>query len=356
LAFLVGTLGFGGAERQLFYLATAHRELGAAVRVLSFSRGEHWERELVQTGIPVTCVGERAIIPLRLGRIVRELQQHPPDIVQCAHFYTSMYGITAARILRLREVGAIRTDLRREISKPDPLSAKLSLRLLRRIAVASKAAIRQAVAHGVPTNRLYYVPNVVDTDEFRPGGDTSGGVVRLLTIGRLHPDKRHDRLLGIMAAAVKQARHEMALTIVGEGPLRLQLKAEAARLGLLPGMASFHPAVPHVGTLYRDANIFVLASDYEGTPNVILEAMACGLPVVATSAGDVPEIVVDGETGYLSPPDSEDVFVDRLLKLVHDEKLRVTMGDRARGHVETHFARNTLPPQLEEFYRWAQGD
>ena len=127
-------------------------------------------------------------------------------------------------------------------------------------------------------------------------------------------------------------------------------------MGLTPGVVTFLPAVADTPPLYRDADIVVLTSDCEGTPNVVLEAMASGLPVVATAVGGVPEVVVEDETGFLCPASSEDLLVDRLLRLIHDESLRKAMGERGREHVESRFSPAILPGCLEEFYRWTQLD
>jgi len=105
--------------------------------------------------------------------------------------------------------------------------------------------------------------------------------------------------------------------------------------------------------LYRKADVFVLTSDHEGTPNVILEAMACGLPVVATAVGGVPDLVQDGVTGFLCAPRDTAGIVAALARLAGDPVLRREMGERARVHVERCHARDRLPDLLESLYRTA---
>jgi glycosyltransferase involved in cell wall biosynthesis len=124
----------------------------------------------------------------------------------------------------------------------------------------------------------------------------------------------------------------------------------AADLGLLPHVVEFRGAVAMSAQEYRAADIFVLTSDFEGTPNVILEAMACGLPVVACRTGGVAEIVRHGETGYIAGQGDEGSAVEHLQKLVESSVLRARMGQAARQYVEDYHALSRLPKVLSEFY------
>jgi glycosyltransferase involved in cell wall biosynthesis len=108
------------------------------------------------------------------------------------------------------------------------------------------------------------------------------------------------RFLSVIAAVQKRSPRPTKAVLVTTGAAeRDTLEQQAARLGLSPESVEFRPAVGDMGPVYRDADIFLLTSDWEGTPNVVLEAMASGLPVVATRVGGVPEIVRHGETGLL---------------------------------------------------------
>src|SRR5213593_4389041 len=128
VSFVAGTLGQGGAERQLFYMVKALVETGARPRVLCLTRGEFWEERITSLGVPVTWVGER---PSRLARtraIVAELKRERPDILQSQHFYTNLYVVAAARVLGVREIGAIRCNAAWEVSDLGDTLGRLSLR------------------------------------------------------------------------------------------------------------------------------------------------------------------------------------------------------------------------------------
>jgi glycosyltransferase involved in cell wall biosynthesis len=161
-------------------------------------------------------------------------------------------------------------------------------------------------ALGMPV-RLRQVPNVVDTSEFAPAGSRApAGPPRALTIASLDDKKGHSYLLEALA----RLDRELVLDLAGDGPLRGALEDQARRLGL-DGAVRFHGGVPkaRVAELLRQADFLVLPSLWENAPHALLEAMASGLPVVATRVGGVPEIVDEG-TGVLVAPGDATALAD----------------------------------------------
>src|SRR5439155_2939661 len=114
--------------------------------------------------------------------------------------------------------------------------------------------------------------------------------------------------------------------------VRSELENQAATLGLYPGVIEFRGGISDMRPLYHEAAACVLTSDYEGTPNILLEAMASGLPVVASRVGGVPGIVKHRQTGFLLEPDDLEGFATALVELVRNSKLRQEMGQRARAY------------------------
>jgi glycosyltransferase involved in cell wall biosynthesis len=356
VAFLAGTLGQGGAERQLFYILRALKSCGAAVRLLSLTQGEFWESRIQSLGIPVAWVGEKPSRMLRSLRVINELRRKPPRIVHSQHFYTNLYAVAAARALRSREIGAIRNDVWSEIRENGPILGRLSLRAPSTLAANSRAAIRNATECGVAASRLHFLPNVVDTDRFRPSRSIPcTQEIAILAAGRIVAQKRHDRLLRVMARVREQSNVPVRLLIAGDGPLRSSIEEQAAGMGLLPDSLAFLGAVADLAPVYQAADIFLLTSDHEGTPNVVLEAMACGLPVVATGVGGVPEILQDGIDGFLVPPSEEDLMVQRLLTLIEGKDRRIAFGDAARKRIEREYSPESLKTSLQQLYNAVLG-
>ena len=351
VAFLTGTLGQGGAERQLYYMLAALREAGARPRVLSLTQGEHWQSRIESLGVPVQWVGRSSFPLSRLRRIIHELRRNPADIVQSQHFFANGYAVAAARILGLREIGAIRGDGFEELEANPGLFGWCSLRLPRYLAANSRIAIDNSVsALGAKKERLFFVPNVVDTAAFTPRPTSTTRCVTLLAVGSLVPIKRLDRFIRAVAALRGRTEVKVQARIVGDGPLRGKLERLGRELGLTSKELQFCGSATDINSSYRGADILVLTSDREGTPNVILEAMASGLPVIATRVGGVPAVVRDEETGYVVDPDDETGLVAAMLKLVEAPEKRLEFGVQGRRFVEQHHSPSRLVAALRELY------
>ena len=211
------------------------------------------------------------------------------------------------------------------------------------VTVNSIAALEPLRAY-VPERKLVYLPNPLRL----PGAaDTSASRLPIiLNVGRLHYQKGQDYLIRAFATVADQIP-EWQLTIVGEGD-------ERDRLQSLIGQYALSERVKLIGRVadpfawYRRASIFAFPSRWEGTPNALLEAMSCGLPVVVSRASlSVTELVRDGQEGLVIPADDERAFGEALVRLVKDESLRGRLG--LNGEQQ---ARNFLPET--SFAAWNQ--
>ena len=350
LCFIAGTLGQGGAERQLFYALKTLRQLGARVTLLSLTHGEFWEDRIQACDIPVKWVGQRKSRLARILKIISELQADPPDLIQSQHFYTNLYAVAAARISGRREIGALRSDAFSE-ALPHALTGTLSLRAPRKIVANSRMAISNAISLGVPAERLYFLPTVVDSEMFRPAPKISNGIIKLLVVGRLSVEKRIERFISIIASIKRQSSVKVKGIVVGDGPLRESLQQLSSETGLGYDTIEFRGELVEMAAVYREADILVLTSEFEGTPNVILEAMASGLPVVSVGVGGIPEIVDDQVTGFLIEPYDELKMAGAIIRLIHEPDLRYEFGCAARRFIELNRTLNHLPRMLKDFYQ-----
>jgi glycosyltransferase involved in cell wall biosynthesis len=188
-----------------------------------------------------------------------------------------------------------------------------------------------------------------------PGTDVPDRVAPLLaspptigTVARLEFVKGIPFLL--QAAGALQRRHaELRIEVAGSGSCEPRLRLLTSRLGLAESI-SFLGWRQDVDALHRRWQVFVQPSIYEGFGLAALEAMASGLPVVASATGGLPELVEDGVTGFLVPVGDVDALADRLRQLLEDEELRVQAGRAARERVREHFSGAAMGAKIAQLY------
>lgn len=177
----------------------------------------------------------------------------------------------------------------------------------------------------------------------------------ILYIGNLSKPKRVDTIIRAMPRVVNELP-EARLTIVGDGEEHQRLESLVSQLEL-ESRVTFAGISPHelIPQWMKTAEIFVHCSDNEGLPVAIMEALACGKPIVASPVGGIPDLVKDGETGFLLEPDDVDGFAERMVTLLSNRQLVARMGNNARAFAEKHLARDVILEQIEAVYKEARG-
>jgi N-acetyl-alpha-D-glucosaminyl L-malate synthase BshA len=193
------------------------------------------------------------------------------------------------------------------------------------------------------------IPNFVDANLFSPGPPTGRSTTRVLThVSNFRPIKRVDDVVRVFAAVRSQAR--VRLELVGDGPERPRVEALVRELGIEHDVR-FHGETPDLVELYRASDVFLLPSASESFGLAALEAMACGVPVVAADVGGVPEVVVDGETGFLAAVGDVQGMARHVRLLLGDERLHARVSAAARRHAESHFQIEPAIDRYEAAYR-----
>ena len=349
----------GGAERQVILLAEGlwRRGWKASVVALSGSGGDA-AAELTAAGADFVTLRMRKGLADPRGwiRFHRWLRRHSPDVIH-AHL---PHAAWLARWSRLAAPVRVVVDTLHS-SSTGAMGRKLGYRwsgwLADRVTAVSQAA---AIAHlscsMVSQSKLLVLPNGVDGNVWRPDPPVRKaarlelGLQReflWLAAGRLEPVKDYPTLLAAMAQVPEPAR----LLIAGAGPLQDELIQLAAKLGL-ESRVRFLGFVPNIQWWMQAADGFVLSSRWEGLPMGLLEAAACGLPAVATCVPGTPEVILDGQTGWLAPAgDSAALgeFMTRMVRLPSAE--RRAMGERARQLVMERFSMEAVLDRWEGLYR-----
>lgn len=333
IGFIASTLNLGGAERQLFYIVKDLKLHNAEPIILCMTRGEYWQQQIEKLGVPVLWVGRSRSRILRLFSIIKAISENNIDTIHSQHFHTNIYAVIAGFFLRKKVIGSLRSDVYSEIRNTG-IFGKACFFWPKILAANSKAAIKNAIELGKKENQLFFLPNVVDESEFIPRQRTADGRVMVAFVGNLRPAKRVERILQIAKKCQEQMPDaQIEFRIYGDGRLNSSLQQTAEDLGVLNKNVFFLGKTNDPLGAYQAADIFLLTSDHEGTPNVILEAMSCGLPILTTDIGDVQELVEDGINGFVSQSGDESGLFTNFLNLAEDRALREKMGKTNREFI-----------------------
>jgi glycosyltransferase involved in cell wall biosynthesis len=298
---VMGRFAASGTERQLAGMLRAAAGSGLWEPTLCVLRtGEPYAHEMAAAGIPLIELDGRDVDPRRLVSLRKTLSSGRYDVV-----HSSLYGANA--VTRLSLLGASRPPVvvsERRVENWRSRPARTLDRVLRPVTdqwIGNSADVADFVvrAHGAPPSRVHVIRNGIDDHVFRPLAvprQQRSGPARIGSVGRLVPVKGFDVL--IEAARSLAPELDVEFVVVGEGPERSALERQAHGLPVsFPG--ALHDPGEVAGFL-RTLDLFVLPSRSEGLPNVVLEAAACGLPVVATRAPGIDGAAADA---LLVPPD-----------------------------------------------------
>jgi glycosyltransferase involved in cell wall biosynthesis len=355
IAFIAGTLGQGGAEKQLVYMIQALLQAGVNVHVYSLTRGEYYEPALLALGVQSHWIGRYSSPIARLIALIVSLWNFKPHVLQSAHFYTNLYVKMAAPIYGAVGIGSIRNDTNYEM-KSNPFWGKLLLTKVDSLIANSHLALHNAAKLGVVREKVNYLPNAIDLSDFDRQVDQLESTylgcasrIVVVSVGRLVFAKRFDRFITALSVACKKAPELLGI-IIGDGPERASLQAFMKQNGLSDENLIFLGQRDNVPAILRQADIFILTSDHEGFPNVLLEAMASSLPVITTPSGDSGYVVQDALTGFVVPFDDIDGLVTYMLRLAKSAQLRHKLGQAGRERVEQIYGTDRLAENLLSIY------
>jgi glycosyltransferase involved in cell wall biosynthesis len=350
VCFIVGTLARGGAEKQLVLMLRALHRAGVATKILALTRGEFYEAEIIRGGTAVEYVGASGNQLLRLWKIVKILRRERPNIVQSSHFYTNLYAALAGKFLMIPSIGAVRSDLSYEMNS-HRLTGAWQIALPDFLIVNSHFGHGRLLEHGIAPEKIEFVQNACEIETTRIVKETGKkSWLCLLFAGRLDENKRPDHFIKLAARLVKELPGiPLKFFVAGDGPLRARMEKFAAELGLLPGEMKFLGSCARMGEVYQAADILVSTSAREGTPNVVLEAMAHGLPVVATDAGGTAAILDENRGILVDNNDREDLF-RATRDLILNPELRSRLGENGQRYVLKNHSLDALRNKLLKIY------
>jgi glycosyltransferase involved in cell wall biosynthesis len=351
IALIASSLRRAGAEKQFCYTARALTEAGIDAHVFYLGAGDYYQKVLTDAGIPVRQIFHDRGSFLMLLRLIKELAALKPDVVLASQFGDLMFAGLAGRLCRALVLGGVRSDGFYEIRTSGRRSSFM-LKLAHGLIANSHRAKDNLVSLGVDYRKIAILPNVIDLADFdqkmaKPFvNPVPANRIPITAVGSLQHCKRFDRFIDGLALARRREPSLFGIIAGDDLGERPALEAKAQGLGLLPDHIKFLGDCDNVPSLLAHSRFLVSCSEYEGFPNVILEAMAARLPVLATPSGDSARIVKDDSTGFLLKPDDAQGMADCMVHLVRNPTLAAQMGEAGRNQVEQDYSITSLTPRL----------
>ncbi len=341
---LLQDLKFGGTQRQAIDLARGLNPGRYSVELWVLMGGDDLMPEAEEHGLTIVRLGRGGYVwPGAIVRLWSRLRSHPADLLLLLTGIPNIWGRILGRLCRVPViVGACRDHT---------LWHERFLGGLAHHHVCNSIAIREYAAsfYGLDRRKMSVIPNGLDPDRFAcPDAGAVEGSAVILNVGRLVGDKDQATLISAFSM-VAGAISGLELWIVGDGPRERMLRRLAQRTPY-PDRILFVPGQRNIGACFRRALVLVSSSRRESMPNVVLEAMAHGLPVVATDVGGLSEIVEQGKTGLLVPPSSPAALAKALRQLVGDAERRRALGQAGRARVQEVFSLTQMVRRHEELF------
>lgn len=367
LVYGIDHVGSGGAQRQVVELA-AHLqgERHLRVSILAYGEQDFLAERLRTANVPIVVVRKRTKIDPGLPfRIRRWLRDQRADVVHAFMpwpafwFYLAVRGMSPAE--RPRFIAAERSSL-----AAAPLLMRLGQSLSYRGSDAMTANSECEAAEierrfGIARERIHYLPNGIDLAEWDRAASAEcplpleQGAFNLALVGGLRPEKNHELVLAALDRLGPERTRGWRVWFIGPASggraTARSIREQIARRGL-GEMVRIEPSTPQIAAVISRLDGVLLPSDFEGFPNVALEAMASRVPVIATAVGDVPNLIEDGETGFLLPRlDVESLA--RAMQHLHDlgAERRAAIGTRARAVVERSYDMPDVARRYLALYR-----
>ncbi|WDE05005.1 glycosyltransferase family 4 protein [Thalassomonas viridans] len=289
-----------------------------------------------------------------LKALRRILKSSKIDVLHC-HDPKSVFYATLATLLSrspkkvVTMHGWVRNDLKMKFNN---LVEKFCLPLFARVIAVSKE-ISQDLTGQIRRDKIFLLENAIDTEKFHPAEklrQDSKAQVNLLIVGRLSPEKGHENLLTALAQLNHEGNSNWHLNIVGDGELKEMLLATSKRLEL-SGQVTFHGVQKNMLPYYQQNDFYISSSLTEGMPLVILEALSCRLPVVATPVGAIPELLQKSQGGILCDdcsPQALHLGLSRIFAL--EPARREEMTAAGRKYIEDHLSLSRAREKHENLY------
>lgn len=268
-------------------------------------------------------------------------------VLQSCDLYANTFALPAAALAGV----PVRIGSRRELN-PDKTDGQIALqrhayRCAHAVVANSNAAARHLASEGLAANRIAVIPNGIDVSRFTPASGRRP-ISTIVTVANLRKEKAHEVLLAAAARLLLQ-QPQLRFVIAGDGPRLKELRDLAASL-CIAERVTFLGHCEDIPAVLAEADAFVLPSRSEAFPNGAIEAMAAGLPVIASAVGGLLDLIDDGETGVLVKPDDPVALADAIEALVVSPDRAAEIGAAAREQVTRRYGFDRMVRAFEDLY------
>jgi len=358
---IIHSLNPGGLENGIINLVNNMDDFKFENTVCCLTQGGDFEKRL-NKNIKVSKMFKKPGNDYQLYiKLIKYLKEIKPTIVHTRN-WAGMDGIIAAKMARVPiiihgEHGFEIADLISQNRKRKFIRKLVLSTMVDKIVTVSKNLKNRLINEiKIKPEKIIHIPNGVDTNKFniyrkeftrkKFGFKKEDFIIGI--VARLDPIKNHKTLFFAFKEIVKNYP-QVKLIIVGDGPLREELKEKSYQLGI-KNKVIFMGERDNVSEILKTFDIFVLPSLNEGMSNTILEAMATGIPVIASNVGGNPELVIDGRTGFLFSPNDVESLVQKIKTYILHPELKQKHGYNARKRVEEKFSLDQMVRRYEELY------
>lgn len=362
VAIVLMQFGYGGAERMVALLAShlPLDELEVKVFcVYGTPRGNVMERMVMEHGVQIEYLGKgRGFSPVHVLRTTHVLREFGADIVHthlgaamyCAHWVksTGRKALHTLHNIPEKEFGSLKRRVMRSLYRSGNYVP---------VAISERNRELTASYYGLPVDRVEMVVNPVDVEKFsdanpKPWGERSWDFVH---VARFGTQKNHKGLIEAVYRVVNgvgvEPRPGLRIALVGGGPLEHEIRVLVDELGLKENV-EFLGTRDDVAGILHDSRCFILPSEYEGLPMSILEAMAAGLPVLATAVGGIPDVVEDGITGKLVPVGDTVALAEAMVLMMTGEPGLASMSSASKVRAMSYDCEITARRYMELYERY----
>ncbi len=363
---VVCTLDLGGTETQMVQVVGKLDRIGYDVTVVCLHKGGPLRETLAEAGIkvvdytkpPGSLISLKGIV--QILSFARFIRREEFDVVHANDLWANLIAVPAGRLAGVPMVISSQRDLA-HLWWYTPFRKKVIQKIHKwaHCVIANSVAVRQMLQEEfhIPEEHVRVIHNGVDLTRFDGARDSRQKLFPdfdpqwklIVTVANMHSAVKGHYELIEAARIVRDSIPEARFLLVGDGEERLKLE-EAVRSAGMQDRIVFLNSRSDVSEVLSCCDLFVLPSRAEGLPNALLEALAAGLPVIATAVGGVPDIIEDGVNGVLIPPQNPAALADALLRVLKNPRLSEKLGRGGRDRVRTNFSFDHTISELRRIY------